>query len=78
LPRGLWKTASEFADESMQGMKSISSEEHERTLSGDKLDAFFLAELNGLAADSPIASRAIHPDPTNACFGAICDHSVCD
>ena len=60
----------------MQGMKSVPWQEHERTLSGNKLDPFLLAELNGVSADGAVASRAIHPDPTDACLSAICDHRV--
>ena len=60
----------------MQSMKSVSRQEHERTLSRDKLDPFFLAELNSLSANGPVASRAIHPDPTDARLGAVCDHRI--
>lgn len=53
-----------------------SGQEHERTLSGDHLNAVFATKSQGLFAHRARTARAIHPDPANAGRSAIGDYGV--
>lgn len=70
----LGKVTGQFADQSMQRVESITTQEHERTFPGYDCNSLSLAELYGLRADSAVATCSIHPDAMNARLGAIFNH----